>query len=119
MAVSNYQATKSQAERVEQARRLEELHITHVPEGEREEIRQIFLQKGFEGQVLDEVVDVITKDKKLWVDTMLTEELGLQIDGPASVSRWPNNLSCLYAGRFDSPVALFSARALSQSHLFL
>lgn len=82
MAVSNYQATKSQGERVEQARRLEEQHIAQVPEGEREEVRQIFLQKGFEGQVLDDVVEVITSNQKLWVDTMLTEELGLQIDGP-------------------------------------
>jgi VIT1/CCC1 family predicted Fe2+/Mn2+ transporter len=82
MAVSNYQNTKSQIELVEEARHTEERHIEQVPEGEREEIRQIFARKGFEGDVLVKIVDVITQDRRLWVDTMLTEELGLALDGP-------------------------------------
>lgn len=82
MAVSNYQGTKSQHEHVEQARRMEERHIDEIPEGEREEVRQIFARKGFDGPILEEIVDVITQDRQLWVNTMLTEELGLQLDGP-------------------------------------
>ncbi len=81
MAVSNYQGTKSQREQVERARRTEERHIEEVPGGEREEIRQIFANKGFSGQTLERIVEVITKDRRLWVDTMLTEELGLEIEG--------------------------------------
>lgn len=83
MAVSNYQNTKSQREFVEEARRTEERHIEQIPEGEREEIRQIFARKGFADETLDRIVDVITQDRQLWVNTMLTEELGLQIDGPS------------------------------------
>jgi VIT1/CCC1 family predicted Fe2+/Mn2+ transporter len=82
MAVSNYQGTKSQRELVSKVRRMEEHHIRHVPDGEREEIRQIFAAKGFEGEVLEKVVSTITSDRKLWVDTMLTEEHGLQLDTP-------------------------------------
>ncbi len=82
MAVSNYQGTKSQREQVEQARRNEEHHIEQIPEGEREEVRQIFARKGFEGGVLEKIVEVITQDRQLWIRTMLTEELGLQIEGP-------------------------------------
>jgi VIT1/CCC1 family predicted Fe2+/Mn2+ transporter len=82
MAVSNYQGTKSQREQVEQARRTEEQHVQQIPEGEREEIRQVFANKGFSGETLETVVEVITSDRKLWVDTMLTEELGLEIEGP-------------------------------------
>ncbi|MCL4860613.1 MAG: VIT1/CCC1 transporter family protein [Caldilineaceae bacterium] len=83
MALSNYQGTKSQREFVEEARRTEERHIEKIPEGEREEIRQIFAGKGFTGETLEEIVDVITQDRRLWVDTMLAEELGLQVDGPS------------------------------------
>lgn len=81
MAASNYLGTKSEREGVEKARRVEERHITKIPEGEREEIRQVFSNKGFEGEILDRVVDVITSDRKLWVDTMLTEEHNLQLVG--------------------------------------
>ena len=82
MAVSNYQASKSELEQVEQARRMEERHIEMAPEGEREEIRQIFALKGFTGNDLEKIVDVITSNRKIWVDTMLTEELGLRTDTP-------------------------------------
>ena len=82
MAVSNYQGTKSQREQVEVARRSEERQIEEIPTGEREEIRQIFASKGFEGETLENIVEVITNDRRLWVDTMLTEELGLEVEGP-------------------------------------
>ncbi len=82
MAVSNYHGTRSERDRVERMRRTEEEHIAEVPEGEREEIRQIFAQKGFEGDTLERVVDTITANRRLWVDTMLTEEHGLQLEGP-------------------------------------
>ena len=82
MAVGNYHATRSQRELVEQMRRTEERHIDAVPEGEREEIRQIFADKGFEGETLEHVVETITANRRLWVDTMITEEHGLPLDGP-------------------------------------
>ena len=85
MAVSNYLSTKSQLQRVAQTRRWEERHIQEIPAGEREEIAQIFARKGFEGDVLDRIVETITADRSLWLDTMLTEEHGLQLDGPSPV----------------------------------
>ncbi|MFQ5843459.1 MAG: VIT1/CCC1 transporter family protein [Planctomycetota bacterium] len=83
MAVGNHLRAKADRDVVERAREVEELHIDRVPEGEREEIRQVFAAKGFAGPVLDEVVAVITRDRKQWVDTMLTEELGLRLETPA------------------------------------
>lgn len=79
MAVGNYLGTKSEREKVEQARAMEFDHIERVPEGEREEIRQIFARKGFEGTTLEKIVEVITSNPRLWVDTMLHEELGLHL----------------------------------------
>jgi VIT1/CCC1 family predicted Fe2+/Mn2+ transporter len=83
MAVGNYLSTKVERQLVEKARRMEERHIAKIPEGEREEIRQIFAAKGFEGDVLEEIVRVITSDRKRWVDTMLTEELGFRLESPS------------------------------------
>jgi vacuolar iron transporter family protein len=77
MAVGNYQSRRTQGESIEEARRTEARHIEQVPEGEREEVRQIFASKGFEGETLERVVDVITRDHDIWIDTMLKEEIGV------------------------------------------
>ncbi|MGH8353785.1 MAG: VIT1/CCC1 transporter family protein [Pseudomonas sp.] len=78
MAVSNYEAIKAQREFREEARRTEEEHIDMVPDGELEEIRQLFHKKGFSGDILEAIVETISQDRQLWIETMLTEEHGLQ-----------------------------------------
>jgi VIT1/CCC1 family predicted Fe2+/Mn2+ transporter len=77
MAASNYSGTKTEHEEQAHLRAIEERHIDAVPDGEREEVRQIFRGKGFHGQDLERAVNVITADRERWVDTMLAEEYGL------------------------------------------
>jgi VIT1/CCC1 family predicted Fe2+/Mn2+ transporter len=83
MAVSNFQKSKTDREKIEKFRNIESMHIDQFPEGELEEIRQIFARKGFEGSILDQIVYVISKNRQQWIDTMLTEELGITLESPA------------------------------------
>ena len=48
-----------------------------VPDGEREEIRQILQSKGLTGHALEEAVNAITSNEETWINTMLAEEYGL------------------------------------------
>ncbi len=77
MAVGNYTSTKAEGDEYRRLRAIEERHIRLAPEGEAEEIRQIFAAKGFEGPDLERAVAVITADRRRWIDTMMTEEYGL------------------------------------------
>lgn len=81
MAVSNYEAGQAHLEEIASAERTEHQHIALVPEGEREEIRQLFRAKGIEGELLEQVVEALCRDPEVWVSTMLREEYGLSSVG--------------------------------------
>ena len=77
MAASNYLGTKSEHDDWRRLQTIENRHIDLAPEGEREEVRQIFARKGFEGEELERIVELITADRERWIQTMLMDEYGL------------------------------------------
>jgi VIT1/CCC1 family predicted Fe2+/Mn2+ transporter len=94
MAVGNFLGTRAEHELRDRMRKEEEIHIQKIPEGEREEVRQIFSAKGFKGADLERAVDIITSNPKQWVDTMLWEEMGMSPQGP---SEWQAAFSTFVA----------------------
>ena len=83
MACGNFLSERTQKDYIEKERKREEWEIENVREGEMEEIREIFMKKGFKGKDLERAVQIITSDKKVWVDTMMSDELGL-LESPKS-----------------------------------
>lgn len=75
MSVGAYLSTKSEQDNFNKHKRIEYWEVDHLPEREREEIREIYRAKGFEGELLNQVVEVITADRDRWVDVMMKEEL--------------------------------------------
>lgn len=75
MSVGAYLSAKSERDNYEKHRNLELWEVENLRESEIEEVREIYQQKGFEGELLEQVVDKITEDKDRWVDVMMKEEL--------------------------------------------
>ncbi len=76
MAAGNYSGVKAEKDDYRRLKEMELRHIKYAPEGEREEIRQIFAAKGFEGDDLERAVEIITDSNERWVRVMLEEEHG-------------------------------------------
>lgn len=75
MGAVAYTSALSQHDYYQSERKKEIDEVEKFPKMEKEEIRRIYEEKGFSGEVLEKIVATITRDKKLWVDTMMAEEL--------------------------------------------
>jgi vacuolar iron transporter family protein len=77
MSVGSYLSKKTEHDNYNRHYKVEEWEIEHLPEIERKEIEDIYKSKGFEGAELQMVVNRITSNKQVWLNTMMTDELGL------------------------------------------
>nr|WP_299341838.1 VIT1/CCC1 transporter family protein [Allomuricauda sp.] len=78
MSIGAYLSTQSEKDNYQKHKQVEYWEVENLPDAERQEIREVYASKGFEGDLLEQVVDVITRDKEVWVDTMMKEELEMQ-----------------------------------------
>ena len=79
MGAANYSGTKAERDNYNRLREMEERHVDIDPDGEREEIREIYRLKGFHGSRLESIVALITNHRETWIKTMLLEEHGQSI----------------------------------------
>jgi VIT1/CCC1 family predicted Fe2+/Mn2+ transporter len=77
MSVGAYLSAKSNKENYKKHEAIEYWEIENLPDVEREEIVDIYKAKGFQGELLEKVVDQITSNKDLWVAEMMKDELNL------------------------------------------
>jgi VIT1/CCC1 family predicted Fe2+/Mn2+ transporter len=77
MAAVAYTSSKAAKEYYEKQLAIEWREVREKPAEEIGEIRQIYAKRGFKGTMLNKVVQTITGNKRVWVDVMMKEELGL------------------------------------------
>ena len=77
MSIGAYLAAKSEKDNYNKHKKVEYFEVDNWPDLERDEIRDIYTKKGFEGVLLEQVVDTIVSDKDRWVEEMMREELQL------------------------------------------
>ena len=74
MGAVAYTSTMADADFYESEREREYRHILETPHLEREEVRAIYSEKGFHGDLLEHIVDTITANQDIWVAVMMAEE---------------------------------------------
>lgn len=75
MAVSSYMSEKSRIQYQQTLKNQEVSAISKKPKEERKHLREIFEKKGFTGKVLDSIISTISKNRDVWIDTMVKEEI--------------------------------------------
>ncbi len=75
MSIGAYLASKTTKDNFEKHKKTEYWEIENLYDVEVEEVREIYRNKGFEGELLEQVVSVIIADDDRWVDVMMKEEL--------------------------------------------
>ncbi|MDH3708380.1 MAG: VIT1/CCC1 transporter family protein [Cyclobacteriaceae bacterium] len=99
MSVGSYLSVKSDRERYLKYQRFENWGVENIPEMERDEIKEIYYNKGLRGKVLEKVVKVITADKELWVEEMMKGEFDLIPEKKSPLAAgWYTFLSFLLIG---------------------
>ncbi|HSB65308.1 MAG TPA: VIT1/CCC1 transporter family protein, partial [Anaerolineales bacterium] len=74
MGAVAFTSTMAEADYYDSEKERELRHIQQAPQLEREEVRQIYAEKGFEGELLQRIVNTITSDPEVWVAVMMSEE---------------------------------------------
>lgn len=111
MATGNYLGTKSEREFYAKEESIEKKEVDEIPEKEREEVREILIRKGYDGDRLNQMLDLITSNKQYWIDFMMHEEIGLFAPpGESAVKRGAATfLSFVLAGSLPLlPYVIFS-----------
>jgi len=77
LAGRSFFLARSRLEKMERVMLEEKREIEENREEEKSELKDIYALKGFEGKLLDEVVEVLASDKNRLLQIMLEEELGV------------------------------------------
>ncbi|ERI93083.1 membrane protein [Clostridiales bacterium oral taxon 876 str. F0540] len=77
MAIGDYLSTKAEMEFQASEREREAWEVEHFPHGEKQELMELYIQKGMTEEDAKTVTDIISKNKEAWVDIMMVEELGI------------------------------------------
>lgn len=75
MFLGGFMSAQSEKEALQHQISVEQHEIEVEPEEEREELRQIYREKGFSGRQLTGIVDHLTGDKDRWLNSMIRDEL--------------------------------------------
>lgn len=108
----------SRLERLHRILAQEKWEIDHHRQQERDELKALYAAKGFEGKLLEDVIDVLMADGDRLLRVMVEEEMGLSLESHehplkqgigAAIGSFTASLLCLVALFFSPYGILFAA----------
>ncbi len=97
MGLGGYLAGKTEWDHYKSEKAKEEYEVEHIPDKEKEEIREIFAGYGFSDASQALLAEELAKDKTKWVDFMMKYELGLEEPDPNRASKSAITIGLSYA----------------------
>ncbi len=86
MGLGGYLAAKSDMEHYASERKREQWEVDEVPDHEAQEVIDIFKVYGLTAKQVEPILENFRANPKLWVDFMMTNELGLEEPDPKRVT---------------------------------
>jgi predicted membrane protein (TIGR00267 family) len=119
MGLGGYLAGKTEWDHYKSEKAKEEYEVEHIPDKEKEEIKEIFAGYGFSDEFQTLLAEELSKDKTKWVDFMMKYELGLEEPDPnrASKSAVTIGLSYVVGGMIPLSPYFFTATPTEGLHI--
>lgn len=120
MSIGAYLSTKSEQANFEKIKKAKQQSIEQFPDQEREKLHNLYLKKGLKIEHIQQLIVSITRDKSLWLDTLLIEEEGLIKDHKSAFSvGLATYISFILIGLIPLSVYLWDYLHSFPGHLFL
>jgi VIT1/CCC1 family predicted Fe2+/Mn2+ transporter len=96
MGLGGYLAGKTEVDHYKAELKREYYEVDHLPEREKQEVRDVLADYGISKQAQDLVADEISLNKDKWVDFMMKFELGLDEPHPERAKKSAFNIAVSY-----------------------
>jgi len=105
MGAVAYTSTRAENDLYHSEMEREYRHIQLAPDIEVDEIRTIYRKKGFDGETLEKIVEVITANQDVWVNVMMAEEF--QMSPPEKSKAFNSAMLVGFSALIGSFIPLF------------
>ncbi|MBS1587210.1 MAG: VIT1/CCC1 transporter family protein [Bacteroidetes bacterium] len=96
MGLGGYLAGRTEVDHYHSEQKREEYEVEHLPEVEKQEVRDVFAEMGLSKDTQDLIADEMSKDKEKWIDFMMKYELGLDKPDPKRARNSAFNIGLSY-----------------------
>lgn len=96
MGLGGYLAGKTELEHYESEYKTEAWEVDNLPEKEKDEVKEIFLDFGLSPETSQLATEELSKDKTKWIEFMMRLELGLDKPDPKRATKSAANIGGSY-----------------------